>query len=114
MGRGCLVPAFWRPACATGCVSIESMGLLLRVQLSNPASAAGLVMTNHTRYAVPWQPIWPSITAEADATVRSAFMKVYSSDCRLVIPDSSSQHAAACSAAWLPDMPTTHEKRSAL
>ena len=41
------------------------------MQLSNPASAAGLVMTNHTRYAVPWLPIWPSITAEANATVRS-------------------------------------------
>ena len=87
------------------------MGFSLRMQLSNLASAAGLTMTNHTRYAVPWQPIWPSITAEANATVRSASMKVYSSGCRPVLPCSRSQHAAAV---WLPDMPIMHEKRSAL
>ena len=50
-------------------------GTLLCVQLSNPASAAGLVMTTHTRYAVPWQPVWPSITAETNATVRSRLQK---------------------------------------
>ena len=89
-------------------------GSLLCMQLSNPASAAGLVMTNHTRYAVPWQPIWPSITVEANATVRSTFMKVDRLGGHPLIPPFGSQHIAACSAAWLPDMPTAHGERSAL
>ena len=51
------------------------IGTSLCMQLSNPASAAGLAVTDHTRYAVPWLPLWPSITAEANATVRSASPK---------------------------------------
>ena len=39
------------------------------MQLSNPASAVSLGVTDHTRYVVPWLPSWPSITIEPNATV---------------------------------------------
>ena len=42
---------------------------LLCMQLTNPASAASVQMTEHTRYVAPWSPSWPTITIEPNATV---------------------------------------------
>ena len=41
----------------------------LCMQLSNPASAASVEITEHTRYVAPWSPSWPTITIEPNATV---------------------------------------------
>jgi hypothetical protein len=75
-------PAAVQPASETLDVNVGAAGLTLvaaHAQVTNTAPIVGASISDHTRYVVPFLPLWPSVTFEPGATVSSSI-----------------SHAAAC------------------